>query len=66
MKVTIVIVLMLIAVLLPAAATFLPIVPESYSTGTWLGTIVLLFTAAIVLDKHKREKEENTKSQSQD
>ncbi|WP_411843143.1 hypothetical protein [Salinicoccus sp. HZC-1] len=62
MKVIIVIALMLTAGLLPSAVKFIPAIPDSYSTGAWLGTIILLFIAAIVLDKHKREKEKNKNS----
>ncbi|AKG72854.1 hypothetical protein [Salinicoccus halodurans] len=61
MKVTIVIILMLTAGLLPLAVNFMPAIPDSYSTGAWLGTIILLFIAAIVLDRHKRQKEKNIK-----
>lgn len=62
MKVIIVIILIIIAGFLPLSVTFVPFIPQSYSTGAWLGTIVLLFTAAIVLDKHKRAKENNKHS----
>ncbi len=57
MRVMTVITLMVTAGLLPLAVELIPAIPDSYSTGAWLGTIVLLFIAAIVLDRHKRQKE---------
>lgn len=62
MKVMIVIILMLMAGVLPLAVKFIPALPDSYSTGAWLGTIILLFIAAVVLDKHKRGKEQDKNS----
>ncbi|HIW11655.1 MAG TPA: hypothetical protein H9891_00615 [Candidatus Salinicoccus stercoripullorum] len=62
MKVTIVIILMLAAGLLPLAVNFVPAIPDSFSTAAWIGTIILLFIAAIVLDKHKRQKEKKQDS----
>gem|GEM_PF-5467726 len=55
MKVIIVIILMSAAGSLPLAVRFIPAIPDSFSTAAWIGTIVLLFIAAIVLDKHKRQ-----------